>query len=55
MQGKMKITKIAITMYNARLTCSFKVLVYVLTFIAYATYHMSRKPFSVVKVSPSTH
>ncbi|CAI8027708.1 Putative glycerol-3-phosphate transporter 5 [Geodia barretti] len=28
----------------------FKVLVYILTFIGYATYHMSRKPFSVVKV-----
>ena len=29
---------------------SLKVMVYVLTFIGYATYHMSRKPFSVVKV-----
>ena len=28
----------------------FKVLIWVLTFIAYTTYHMTRKTFSVVKV-----
>lgn len=29
---------------------SYKIFVYTLTFICYATYHLSRKPFSVVKV-----
>ncbi len=29
---------------------SYKIFVYVLTFVCYATYHLSRKPFSVVKV-----
>ena len=33
--------------------CSYRVYILVLTFVIYAAYHMSRKPFSVVAVSSS--